>query len=258
MLLLDFSDKSVIFLMLASAVIGFVIPHFARRFSKIMPCVPPNMLVELLRVPRYVFAVREYKMGEGNVGRTIRYAGMLKLRSRMVWGSFLMAFLMAVLSIVLLSTHSQPLVFWLMGFVLVSFLLAVIDIRYELLPDVLTIPLLLAGFAFAVWGGGEWVTIRQSVLGALAGYMMPTIVGVLMYWKNTYAFGGGDFKMLAAVGAWVGIERLNIAILFSVIIFAIFALIKRKHQGPYGLAIALGSLITLLIPIETILSIYNG
>lgn len=255
----DLSDINIITVILISMVVGFFIPHFARRFSKIMPCVPPNMFVEMFRMPHYMFLGSKQK-GRFSKGdspeKTKRCKRWLRLRSKVFWGSGVMSLLMACMSLLMLYMFEEPTSYWFIGFLLTSFLLSVIDVRYELLPDVLTVPLIMIGFAFSVWGGG-WISPHESVFGAIAGYLLPTFVGVIMYWRNTYAFGGGDFKMLAAMGAWLGFGRLNVAIFISVLLFAIYAIAKKKSQGPYGLAITIGALLALLIPENIIAFLYN-
>ena len=126
-------------------------------------------------------------------------------------------------------------------------LLAAIDARYHLLPDVLTIPLLLFGFAAAVFG--EHIGVITSINGALFGYFVPMLAGVLMHKRHPRGIGGGDYKMLAALGAWLGVDGINLTIAFSFVIFALVSLVKRQRMGPYGPALTIGASLVLLMQI---------
>ncbi|MEI7245109.1 A24 family peptidase [Pectobacterium carotovorum] len=93
--------------------------------------------------------------------------------------------------------------------ILLSFLLVltVIDIKTLLLPDVLTLSLLWMGLLFNL--SGTFVSLNDAVVGAMAGYLSLW----LLYWAFKYAtgkeaLGYGDFKLLAALGAWLGWQAL--------------------------------------------------
>ena len=81
--------------------------------------------------------------------------------------------------------------------------LAAIDIDTQLLPDSITLPLLWAGLLFNL--RGTLVDLQSAVIGAVAGYLVLWLV----YWAFKFAtgkegMGFGDFKLLAAIGAWLG------------------------------------------------------
>ena len=87
------------------------------------------------------------------------------------------------------------------------FALAQIDLRTYLLPDVLTQPLLWAGLLFHAFSHG--LPLRDALLGAVAGYLSLWLV----YWAfrlltRREGLGYGDFKLLAALGAWCGWQSL--------------------------------------------------
>ncbi|GAB7198442.1 hypothetical protein OS11_47230 [Dickeya oryzae] len=82
--------------------------------------------------------------------------------------------------------------------------LAVIDARTQLLPDVMTLPLLWCGLLFNL--ADTFVSLEQAVVGAMAGYLSLWLI----YWgfrllSGREALGYGDFKLLAALGglAWL-------------------------------------------------------
>jgi|SRR5688572_30575058 leader peptidase (prepilin peptidase) / N-methyltransferase len=126
--------------------------------------------------------------------------------------------------------------------------LAFIDQETGLLPDHLTLPLVWAGLLLNL--NHAYVTLPESVIGAAAGYLSLWLV----YWGFKLAtgkegMGYGDFKMNAAVGAFLGWKMLPLVILLSSIVGLIFGALQmfaargrwdggfRFHFGPY-LAIA--------------------
>ncbi|WP_290369145.1 prepilin peptidase [Vibrio hippocampi] len=122
-----------------------------------------------------------------------------------------------------------------------------IDLDTMLLPDQLTLPLMWAGILLATLGISP-VSLQDSIVGAMIGY--------LCLWSLYWAFklltgkegmGYGDFKLLAALGAWLGWQQLPLIILLSSVVGIMFGLIQLRLQnkgvevafpfGPY-LAIA--------------------
>ena len=122
-----------------------------------------------------------------------------------------------------------------------------IDLDTQLLPDDLTLPLLWAALLFALGGWGfAGVSLPAAVAGAMAGYLSLWLV----YWgfklvTGKEGMGYGDFKLLAALGAWLGWQALPQIILLSSLVGAVvgIALVasKRLKQGqpmPFGPYIA--------------------
>jgi len=126
--------------------------------------------------------------------------------------------------------------------------LAFIDQETGLLPDSLTLPLIWAGLLLNL--GQTFVPLPQSVVGAAAGYLSLWLV----YWgfkllTGKEGMGYGDFKMNAAVGAFLGWKMLPLVILLSSVVGLAFGALQmlaargrwdggfRFHFGPY-LAIA--------------------
>ena len=94
-----------------------------------------------------------------------------------------------------------------MLFCALAITLTFIDFDTQLLPDDLTLPLLWAGLLFNLWG--TYTNLASAVIGAVAGYLSLWSV----YWgfklfTGKEGMGYGDFKLLAAIGAWVGWQVL--------------------------------------------------
>jgi len=130
--------------------------------------------------------------------------------------------------------------------------LTFIDLDTQLLPDDITLPLLWAGLLFNVFG--TFTDLRSAVLGAVGGYMLLWLV----YWgfrliAKKEGMGYGDFKLLAALGAWLGWQVLPFVVLVSAGAGAIVGGIalwmsKRGMETriPFGPYLALGGLAVLL------------
>lgn len=129
--------------------------------------------------------------------------------------------------------------------------LAWIDVQHQRLPDVLTLPLLMAGLA-ATWWLEPW-RILDHALGAAAGYAAFRLVAAAYRaWRGRDGLGQGDAKLLAAAGAWVGWEQLNQVVLLGAVAtlgLAMWQSRGRLHDSlaaPFGPGLALGLWITRL------------
>lgn len=138
-----------------------------------------------------------------------------------------------------------------MAFCWVMIALAFIDLDTQLLPDDLTLPLLWGGLALNL--GGTFAPLHSAVIGAIAGYLSLWLV----YWAFKLAtgkegMGFGDFKLLAAIGAWLGWQALPLVILLSSVVGAaagislmLFTKHGRDHPIPFGPYLAAAGLIAL-------------
>ncbi|QXN61002.1 prepilin peptidase [Serratia fonticola] len=122
-----------------------------------------------------------------------------------------------------------PLGFPLLGaWILLSFLLtlAVIDHHRQLLPDVLTLPLLWIGLLFNTQG--NFASLEQATIGAVAGYVcLWSVFWLFKLATGKEALGYGDFKLLAALGAWLGWQALPQVILVAAASGLLVTLIQR-------------------------------
>lgn len=173
----------------------------------------------------------------------------------------------------LLTVALSALVVWQLGsylqglaaLVLVWMLIALtfIDIDTQILPDGLSLPLLWIGLLLNL--NGTFVPLADAVIGAAAGYLSLWCV----FWLFRLAtgkegIGYGDFKLLAALGAWLGWTMLPLIVLLSSAIGAIVGLLLILLRGhhrdkpiPFGPFLALAGLVALLYG-EALLKLYLG
>lgn len=130
--------------------------------------------------------------------------------------------------------------------------LTFIDFDTQLLPDSITLPLLWLGLLLNLFGA--FTDLKSAVIGAMAGYLSLWSV----YWLFKLAtgkegMGYGDFKLLAALGAWLGWQMLPAIILLSSLVGAVvgIALIVLARHGrnvpiPFGPYLAAAGIIALL------------
>jgi leader peptidase (prepilin peptidase)/N-methyltransferase len=141
--------------------------------------------------------------------------------------------------------------------------LTMIDVDHQLLPDDITLPLLWLGLLFNL--GGTYVALQDAIIGAMAGYLILwSIYWLFKLMTGKEGMGYGDFKLLAALGAWMGWQVLPVIILLSSLVGAVcgIALMAVKRRGkevpiPFGPYLAAAGWISLLWG-DVILSRYLG
>lgn len=208
-------------------VFGMLVPYMSRRFSKFMPATMAYALYRLVKPNKVVS--RQKRAENTRYGKLIRRYLMRSVG----WG-----ILAAALSYLALHKFGNHYIWWHLTFIWILLLLTEIDNRMQLLPDILTIPLLLAGFAYAAFTG-SWVTVAESAWGAGLGYMLPAIASLPFVFRRPDAFGGGDIKLLAALGAWLGFECLMYAVVAACLIFvATVVVYSKKRDGAFGPSLA--------------------
>lgn len=129
--------------------------------------------------------------------------------------------------------------------------LTFIDFDTQLLPDSITLPLLWLGLSFNLYS--TYTDLHAAVIGAIGGYLVLWLV----YWSfklttGKEGMGFGDFKLLAALGAWLGWQLLPLIILLSSVVGAVVGItlmIVARHGRnipiPFGPYLAGGGLIAL-------------
>jgi leader peptidase (prepilin peptidase)/N-methyltransferase len=135
---------------------------------------------------------------------------------------------------------------WVFVFALIA--LTFIDFDTQLLPDDITLPLLWLGLLFNLNSG--FTDLKSAVIGAMAGYLVLwSVFWLFKLIRGKEGMGYGDFKLLAAIGAWFGWKLLPAVILLSstlgaIIGIALIVLTKRSKEVPipFGPFLAIGGI----------------
>lgn len=164
--------------------------------------------------------------------------------------------LLSVLVVLRFGTSTEGAAALLLCWFLIA--LAIIDLDHQILPDVMTLPLLWLGLLVALLGKhdmpGAFPDLASSVTGAMAGYLSLWLVyhGFRLV-TGREGMGYGDFKLLGALGAWLGWQSLLPVILLSALSGALtgitlIALRGRDRQLPlpFGPFLAAAGFIVLL------------
>ncbi|MGC3961870.1 MAG: A24 family peptidase [Rhodocyclaceae bacterium] len=130
--------------------------------------------------------------------------------------------------------------------------LTFIDLDTFLLPDNITLPLLWLGLLLNLWT--TYVPLQTAVVGAMAGYLsLWSIYWLFKIVTGKEGMGYGDFKLLGAIGAWLGWQTLPVVILLSSVVGALVGIsliIFRKHGRevpiPFGPYLAAAGVLALL------------
>ena len=136
------------------------------------------------------------------------------------------------------------------GYLLLA--LTFIDIDTMMLPDDMVYPLLWLGLLMNL--NGTFVPLKDAVIGAAAGYLsLWSVYWIFKLVRNKEGMGYGDFKLLAALGAWMGWTMLPLIILLSSVVGAVvgiglivFTRRGRDNPIPFGPYLAVAGLIALI------------
>lgn len=150
--------------------------------------------------------------------------------------------------------HFGPNLQGLTALVLTASLIAMagIDIDHQLLPDNMTVPLMWGGILISFWS--IHTDLVSSVAGAIGGYLVLwTIYHLFRLLTGKEGMGYGDFKLLAALGAWMGWQMLPLIVLLSSVVGAVVGLVlmatgklQRDKPMPFGPFIAAAGWIALI------------
>ncbi|HVY66040.1 MAG TPA: A24 family peptidase [Gammaproteobacteria bacterium] len=136
--------------------------------------------------------------------------------------------------------------------------LTLIDLDHKLLPDSMTLPLLWAGLLLnaAPLGGAPLfaASLQSAVIGAAAGYLsLWTVYQLFKLVTGKEGMGYGDFKLLGAIGAWLGWQMLPLVILLSAVVGSVVGILMIVFGGrssqtaiPFGPYLAAAGWIALL------------
>ncbi len=138
----------------------------------------------------------------------------------------------------------QALAAGLLGTILLG--IAITDARYYLIPDEFTWGGLVLGLTLSLWGGVDG--FLQAVLGAVAGFALLFVVAQAGRWAfREEAMGGGDIKMMAMVGSFIGWKGVLLTVFLGAVAGSVVFLplsLKRKRLVPFGVFLAVGAGVT--------------
>jgi leader peptidase (prepilin peptidase)/N-methyltransferase len=141
--------------------------------------------------------------------------------------------------------------------------ISVIDIKHNIIPDILTVPLILFGLIFSPFN--RYLGIKAAIPARIVGSMLGIACGIIVFYMicilgrkifRKEALGGGDIKLVGAIGAFLGCRGLLLSIFLGSLLGTIIALIsiyvtKKTSWGsylPYGPFLCLGAIIYLFVP----------
>ena len=137
--------------------------------------------------------------------------------------------------------------------------IAMIDADTQLIPDSIVLPLMWLGLAMSLFHpmGGDgtlFISPSDAIVGAMAGYLMLwSVFWLFKLVTGKDGMGYGDFKLLAALGAWLGWQQLPIIILMSTVVGAAINIVMIVARGkdrsvpiPFGPYLAAAGWITML------------
>ncbi len=162
--------------------------------------------------------------------------------------------LLTAIAFVLIAAHFGPTFQALTGLLFTALLIVLtfIDLDHQLLPDNITLLLLWCGLLFSVWG--LHTVPVDAILGAVLGYLsLWAVFHGFKLLTGKEGMGYGDFKLLAALGAWMGWQSLPLIIILSSLVGALIGiatlglgLLKREEPIPFGPFLASAGFIAFL------------
>ena len=144
----------------------------------------------------------------------------------------------------------------------------VIDFDFQIIPDEISFLLIIVGLLTSFFNVMLGDTILHRILNSFFGFvagggslLLVAIVGKWIFGKD--AMGGGDIKMMAGIGCFIGWDKVLVAIFIACVfgsIFGIFMMIfkkiGRKQEIPFGPYLAVASLLVLFLPSPDVLMGY--
>ncbi len=240
----------------------FSIPYICRYLGKAYPCNWASLIATIS------FDKNRAKKTQKKVSKKhIEKRNLLK--KNLFLYSFFIALILSILSTIISSnillqiTQNNILILCIFNVLYTLFILmAEIDKRYYIIPDIFSYPFILFSMLFVSILTDLPTASIQSValpsnnlfahstidasMGGLYGYAIGALISSIMYKKYGDAFGNGDIKLLAAVGVLAGFDKLYQIVLLSVIVFFAASKILKEKYLPYATVLFVSFLIYLL------------
>jgi leader peptidase (prepilin peptidase) / N-methyltransferase len=141
------------------------------------------------------------------------------------------------------------------GFFATCVLLMATDLDQRLMPDVVTLPLIVVGAAALVWGGDSLVARSPAWTAVMGAVVVPGLLFALSVPFGEGALGGADVKFMVSVGLLTGLIRISIAafagaLLGGAVVFALLITRRVSLQSyvPFGPFLIIGAVWAVLIP----------
>lgn len=167
----------------------------------------------------------------------------------------LVEFLMGLLGIILVWRFGLSLQL-LFAIALTAALVALsgIDFKTQLLPDSITLPFLWLGLLISLMGDGVFLSPSQAIIGAVVGYLsLWSVYHLFKLATGKEGMGYGDFKLLAVLGAWLGLSNLPTVIILSAGVGSVIGIGLMVFKGnsrstaiPFGPYLAIAGWIALV------------
>jgi leader peptidase (prepilin peptidase)/N-methyltransferase len=130
--------------------------------------------------------------------------------------------------------------------------LTYVDAKTQMLPDIITKPLIAFGLLQAYFG--LYTDFKSACIGAFAGYWSLWLINTIFRLiRHKEGMGYGDFKLFAAIGAWIGFAQLPFVIFFSSVLGIFVAVFlarlpenKLSSPSPFGPSLAITGLISMI------------
>ena len=130
----------------------------------------------------------------------------------------------------------------------------ILDLKHLLLSVYLSIKILILGLVINY--SGFFTDIQSAVVGLMAGYLSLFLINkVFYYFRKKEGIGGGDFILLASIGALLGYQMLSFVVLLGSLFSLLIYLFKRSNfdnRVPFGSGLALSTLLIILIKISVV------